>query len=299
MARKKLTLSKERREHLRRHSPKKIKGRPLHYSAAAAERYKYRLDSLILQMTRTTRRNIEHLFKQPTARAYFEAHDASISSQSKILVSEMKRRFQQLFDRRASALAGSMVDDAQRTSAQSLQSSLNALTGGLTIKTSMITPGMRDIMKASIAENVSLIKSIPSQYFTQIEGEVMRSITSGNGLQDLLPAMQKYEGITLRRAQLISRDQTKKVYSNLNASRLKNIGMDKYEWQHSAGDVEPRPLHLEYSGRVFSLSDPPVIQYAKGSLPEVRGKPGDLINCTCIMIPIIEFDTGEENADDE
>jgi hypothetical protein len=35
-----------------------------------------------------------------------------------------------------------------------------------------------------VTENVGLIKSIPTQYLGGVQGAVMRSITTGNGMQD-------------------------------------------------------------------------------------------------------------------
>lgn len=294
--RNKIQLTKARQAHVDRHKPQVIRGKPLNYSAALEQKYKARLDSMILQMTRQTRRSIEKLFKGETARTYFEATDESIASQARIITSDLQKRFDQLFHRRSRGLAESMVNGADKQSTSALHESLKELSGGLSIKTSMITTPMKDILKASINENVSLIRSIPKQYFTQIEGAVMRSITTGNGLQDLIPFFEKQETVTLNRAQLLARDQTRKAYSNLNAGRMKAIGVRKYEWVHRAGVREPRPLHVEYNGQIFSLDDPPVIQYATKSLPEVRGKPGDLINCHCVMSPIIQF---EEISDDE
>ena len=48
-----------------------------------------------------------------------------------------------------------------------------------------------------MTENVGLIKSIPAQYLNGVQGAVMRSITTGNGMQDLVPYLQKHKGITL------------------------------------------------------------------------------------------------------
>ena len=127
-------------------------------------------------------------------------------------------------------------------------------------------------------------------------GAVMRSITTGKGVADLVPFFDRYEGITIRRARIIANDQTKKAYSNMNAIRMQKLGVDKYEWVHSSGGQEPRELHLHLNGSICSLKDPPIIQYAKGNQPEIRGKPGDLINCRCTMRPIIDFNQIADDA---
>jgi len=284
-------LTKSRKKQVERNRTKVIKGTPLNYNAASEERYSKKLISLVRQMTAQTAREVEKLFKEEHVKEFF-GQDRSVTAQARIVTNSLKKKFDQLFASKANGLAMGMINDADKTSSANLHASLKELSGGLSLKTTAITAPMKQIISASLIENVSLIKSIPAQYHNQIQGAVMRSITTGNGLQDLVPALKKYENITMRRARLIAQDQTKKVYTNLNAGRMKAIGVDEYEWVHSSGALEPRELHLSYSGRIFSLDDPPIIQYAKGSLPEVYGKPGDLINCGCKMRPVIKFDEG-------
>lgn len=267
-----------------------LRGTPLNYSAADEVRYRNELLALIVQMTSQTEYQIEKLFRAEHAKEYFGMDD-TIASQARIILNAVEKKFQQLFSAKAQALATDMVTRADRSSSSSLYTSLKQLSGGLSLKTSTITQPMKEVMKASIAENVSLIRSIPSQYHTQVQGAVLRSITSGNGQKDLVPAMEKYNGITKRRARLIAKDQTRKVYNNLNAGRMTAIGLDTYEWLHSAGDLHPRELHLALNGQICSLSKPPVID-PDGTV----GKPGDLVNCTCKMVPCVKFtnEDGEE-----
>ena len=68
-----------------------------------------------------------------------------------------------------------------------------------------------------------LIKSIPEQYFKDVTGSVMRSITTGNGLADLVPEIKKYDGQTERRAKLLALDQTRKAYNSINKQRMQSL----------------------------------------------------------------------------
>lgn len=284
-------LTKKKQAWVSKRKPEAVRGTPLHYSAASQERYAKKLTALVKQMTSQTERELIKFFKSPVAESFF-AEDANAGSQARKLTNEITRRFNQLFASKAKPLSEQMVNDADRASSVALHSSLKQLSGGLSLKTTVVTGPMKEIMTAQVAENVALIKSISNDYLNQVQGAVMRSITTGNGLEDLVPFLQKYEGVTIRRARLIASDQTKKAFSNLNAERMKKAGVDQYEWVHSAAAKEPRELHVAMIGQIFSLDKPPIIQYAKGTLPEVRGKPGDLINCFCLMRPIITFDDG-------
>ena len=95
-----------------------------------------------------------------------------------------------------------------------------------------------------------------------------------------------YIGETVsERAAFIARDQTSKLTTATNASRMKSAGVTRFRWRHSGGSFDPRVLHLQYDGQEFDLSDPPVIDERTGE----KGLPGQAINCRCYMVPIIDF----------
>lgn len=276
-----------------------FKGTPLQYPAGVSTRYVQDLTALVAQMTAQTNREITKLFKGQAAQSFF-AQDAApvggnIASQARILVNSLENRFNALFSRKAKPMAERMVKSADAASTTALHSSLTKLTGGLSLKTSQITPALEVIYNASVAANVSLIKSIPSQYMQDVQGSVMRSITSGNGLADLVPDLEKYEGITHRRATNIALDQTRKAYNNINQGRMEAIGITSFMWHHSGGGAHPRELHIEMDGQTYDFADPPVIDEGTGE----TGIPGQAVNCRCTMSPIFDFAKGasDDGAD--
>lgn len=84
------------------------------------------------------------------------------------------------------------------------------------LKGSAISPEKSEIMKALLFENVSLIKSIPNEYFKQITGAVARSIENGEGVKWLAKELRTYGAKSERRADLIAQDQTRKAYNTIN-----------------------------------------------------------------------------------
>ena len=260
---------------------KAIKGSPLNYSAAEADRYYYRLRSLITQMTSETATEVYNLFKA----AQDSAMDASLATQAKLLFNKLAIRFAALFGNKAPEIADETTTANTKHSAASLKLSLHEIAQGFTLKTDIFTPELTEILKATVAENVALIKSIPQQYLLQIQGEVMRSITTGRGLADLTPFLSKRKEITLKRAKLIAHDQTRKATSNINRVRMEKLGIKQFEWIHSHGSQEPRPLHQEYDRKIFDFDNPPVIDERTGE----RGYPGQLINCKCKFAPVFSF----------
>lgn len=271
--------------------PNLLRGAPLNHNAMVAERYNKDLQSLVSQMTAQVEREIRKLFEGDAAQEYF-AVDESISSQARILTNKLTDTFNSLFARRSKMMASRAVKNSANASKSSLHFSLKELSGGLSIKTDFMTGDLSEVITASIAENVSLIKSISSDYLTEIQGAVMRSLQpGGNGLADLVPYFQDRKEITQRRARNIALDQTRKAYNSINTERLKSIGVKKFEWIHSGGGAHPRREHIKMDGNIYSFDDLPVIGIMYGN--EVRGIPGQLPNCRCTMRPVIEFDGDE------
>ena len=74
----------------------------------------------------------------------------------------------------------------------------------------------------------------------------------GRELADLLPYLEKQEGITQRRAEIIALDQTHKAYNGFNRQRMIGAGVRSFQWLHSGGVLHPRELHLYQLNGQFS-----------------------------------------------
>lgn len=158
---------------------------------------------------------------------------------------------------------------------------------------------LTQVMKVNTEENISLVKSIPEQYIKRVQTMVTNAMNNAGGWVDLRGQIIKTKGITLRRAKMIARDQTNKVFNAVTLRRFEQLGITKVKWKHSHADKDPRHYHIrQWDGEsglidnhpngldnfVFSIDNPPIIDEKTGQ----RGFPGTLINCSCMMIPIIE-----------
>lgn len=269
-----------------------LRGKRLNYNASLQSWYKRELKKLVNEMTIEVEKQIKKLFKNIHFAPYGTT-DESIGSQARILMNKLTEKFESLFSLESKTLADFMLERTLKSSESNLKSSLKQLSGGLSIKTSIVPPELTDVVTASIAENVSLIKSIPAQYFKDVTGSVMRSITSGQGMYDLLPEIKKYANLTERRAELLALDQTRKAYNSINAIKLDKLGVKRFEWIHSGGGQTPRESHLKIDGEIFSFENLQAEQAALGVPKEDRGLPGYPINCRCTLSPVIEFDEEE------
>lgn len=265
-------------------------GAPLQDPLSVESRYRVTMERAIEAMTAEAEKAIrglwdEHQFS-PAIRSGQDAAPPSLASRARILTNALAAKFTPFFDKLAGPASNAFVAGVDKHSTSSLHSSLKGVTGGLSLKTSVISGKTKEILKASITENVALIRSIPRQYFPKLQAAVMRSITTGQGVADVMKAVQHTGQVTKKRAALIARDQTSKATTALNASRMEALNVRKFRWLHSAGGKEPRPLHKDkLNGEVFDLANPPIIDDKTGE----RGLPGQLINCRCRMVPVVDY----------
>lgn len=273
------------------------KGSTLEHNASVEHRYSGALEALVKRMTAEVNRELSALFKTDAAAVHFETGmDANIASQSRIVMSYLMKKFTDMFNKQSRLLAEQMVNGVNRESGANVTRSLKEIAPTIRLDSRKITAPVKTVMTASIAENVDLIRSIPQQYLSGVQQAVMRSITTGNGMADLKPYLEKQGGITERRARNIANDQTRKAYNSLNRARMTQAGVKKFEWVHSAGGKDPRPLHIDrypagLNGGIFSFDDLPIIDERTGE----RGIPGQAVNCRCRMRPIVDF--GDDDAE--
>lgn len=138
-------------------------------------------------------------------------------------------------------------------------------------------PYLRDQLELFSRQNAQLITSIPEQDLLQVAGIVERGLQEGSRFTLVARDIQKRFGITMRRANLISRDQTTKLNASLTKLRQESAGITEYRWQTS-NDERVRPTHRANDGKKFRWDNP----------PKITGHPGTDINCRCVAIPIME-----------
>lgn len=212
----------------------------------------------------------------------------NVASQARIALNALLDKYAPLFNRVAKKATKRMIGRTLRNSSATLGMSLRQISEGLTLKTDLMNDRILEIASASTTEAVNLIKLIPQKYLAEVQGQVMRSIVSGGGLQELQPFLIEKYGQNIRHARNVAMDQTRKAYTGINAGRMKALGVKQFEWLHTGGSNEPRKLHVEMNGNIYNLDDPPFIGVMYGQ--DVYGLPGTLPNCRCRMRPIVNFE---------
>lgn len=261
---------------MKRPKPKIL--RPVHPNVGIGAAYRRRIDALVAEMANSYRHWLVARYRAnpPIATDALPARDLEKQ------LSELGRQWAKRFDEAAPKLARWFAQSAERRSRAALDKILRD--AGISVRFQM-NAEMRDAYQATLSENVGLIRSIPQQYHTQVEGMVMRSVSAGRDLSELTDDLQARFGVTRRRAALIARDQNNKATAVFVRVRQKQAGITKAVWLHSHGGKEPRKTHLANDGRLY---DP-----AKGWFdpdPKVRRRiwPGTEINCRCVSKSIVE-----------
>ncbi|MHB8272510.1 phage head morphogenesis protein [Bradyrhizobium sp.] len=279
--------------------------RPVHPNAGLAADYRAKLDAIIEAMQRSYVWWIKAQYREnPPALAMDDAREREMhrrtrqreethaarkageqkrrSLPAKDLERELSllgKRWQAKIDEAAPKLAEWFAKSTSRRSSAALKKILKD--GGISVEFKM-TPTMRDAYQATLAQNVGLIKSIGSEYHTEVQGMVMRSVATGRDLGGLTKELEARYGITRRRAALIAKSQNDLATSTFTRIRQLDSGITHAIWLHSAGGREPRPLHVKASGTRYDIT----VGLPIGDKGE-NVFPGQCINCRCVSKSIV------------
>lgn len=266
-----------------------IKGTILNPSNTIGAEYAKAIVCLIDRMHKDALQELKNAFNE---HASDSAMDGSISSQGRIKINFLKDKWESIFNKAAKKFTDKMIRKNIAHSKTTLGMSLKNISKDLSIKFDNSDVFMSNIIKASTEEAANLIKTIPQDYLNDVQGQVMRSISSGNGLADLVPYMNSIYKNNARHARLVALDQTRKTYNSINLGQMRKIGVSKFEWIHSGGGKHPRAEHIKLNGKVFDIDKPPFIGVMYGK--DIYGFPAQLPNCRCTMRPLVSF--GDDNA---
>lgn len=223
------------------------------------------------------------------------AQDASPFGDQRELFRELtnlRKRWERYFNSFARKLATDVVEAAYKANKTAWQGQVRR--EGFDIPMQM-TQAQRSILDVKVGDNVSLIKSIPSQYFTKIEGDVSRGFLAGRDLEAIASELRATGSSTTKRAALIARDQPNKLTAHMNSARQNELGIRYAYWKHSTVDKDPRVNHLKASRDKWIFDTQVGIDFgdAFGFV-----LPGVAINCRCgsrSIIPAIDEDLGPDD----
>lgn len=160
--------------------------------------------------------------------------------------------------------------------AQQLNKQLSAALGeAISLDIVGSEPWLQGAIADFTRENVALLKSIPEQFFTDLEKSLSASIADGARWEDMAAEVEERYGVAESRAELIARDQVGKFNGDLNRTRQTDLGITRFVWR-TMGDERVRDEHVERNGVSYEWNDPP-----EGETP------GEPIQCRCYAEPDI------------
>lgn len=130
-------------------------------------------------------------------------------------------------------------------------------------------PWLDEVLKLAEMQNISLIKSIPTQLHEKLQYRFIDAVQKGKRWEDVAKEVQELTGATKKRARLIARDQIGKLNGQLTKARQEQIGVKSYIWRTSL-DERVRKLHVGREGQEFAWDNPPN-----------DGHPGTPVLCRC------------------
>lgn len=255
---------------------------PVRPSAAIELAYQRRLDALLEEMHASLVYWLRAAYRANQPEIAKLAQDDSPAANLRTAFRRLAARWTRRFDDLSGDLAKYFAQQTAQRSTAALRTMLKK--GGMSVRFRPMSRPVNDIVQASVAENVGLIKSIAQQHLAAVEGHVMRSVIHGRDLATLTTALQDQFGVTRRRAAFIARDQSNKATAAVVRARQLEVGIQEAVWLHSGGGKVPRPSHVR-AGRERVRFD-----VAQGWWDPDEKKfihPGELINCRCVSRSVV------------
>lgn len=256
--------------------------RPVYANAGVEAAYRKKLERLIDEMQRSTVWWLRAVYRKNETRITQDAMPGTGGGTTETpsetpsnWLAWVLRRLQAYWQRRwrksAERIARDFVGSAQRHTLSAYGAAFKA--AGMTVK---MDPGrvMNDTVQALIAENVSLIKSIPQQYFDEVTGLVQRSVSMGRDVAFLEKELARRYEITRNRAKTIARDQNNKACEAIKRTENKQLGITEGIWVHVPGTKSSRKAHMQMNGKRFKLDEG-----LYDSTVKRKVLPGELVNC--------------------
>lgn len=260
----------------------------MHPPDHAGKRLGAAIADAVKRMSKDARKELAAIFEDAPAAQMGAAQDG-VSDRSGFVIHLLKNRWARVFEDIARRSVSEMAASVLLASDSGIRRNIEQLTESLTIDTRFQNERLKEVLDASTQQAASLITRIPERFLEDVGEQTMRSITSGRGMQDLVPYLEnRYEG-DIKWARHVAMDQTRKTFASVNETQFRAMGVEEYEWVHTQGGRYPREWHKhELNGKIFRWDDPPWID-PPGTKNRQKGHPGTAIFCRCIAKPVFSF----------
>ena len=207
------------------------------------------------------------------------------------LIAQAARKFTEVFA--PTALEEVIKNFAQQTTdfqRAQLDKQVRAAVG-VDVKT-FLEPLGEGALEGFVQRNVNLIVTVPERYFARLQGDTENAFLTGRHPNDLARDLEERYEMSQRDAMRIARDQTGKLYNQVNRERQQQLGVTEFIWRTSGTNLVCDDCG-SMEGERCSYENPPDI-----------GLPGEShIMCMCYEEPVLDdllgdigMDLGEESS---
>lgn len=151
---------------------------------------------------------------------------------------------------------------------------------GATIKRELDTAPVGVRTRKLMAEQVSLITSLPIEAAQRVHGVAIEGLSTGTRASTIAEDILRTGAVTKSRATLIARTEIGRAATALTQARAEHIGSTHFIWR-TAEDSDVRDTHRALNGKSFRWDAPPECD------PGHRALPGSIWNCRCFAEPIL------------
>ncbi|WP_244143246.1 phage minor head protein [Burkholderia multivorans] len=195
-------------------------------------------------------------------------------------IEQLLRRYAEALTPWAEATAARMLEDLNRRDEQAWMQNAREMSRALRDELRRAPTG--ETMRALMAEQVALIKSIPLEAAKRVHRLTIEALEDSTRAAQISKAIQESGEVAKSRADLIARTEVSRAATSLTEARARAVGSTHYVW-HTSGDSDVRDSHRRMDGKVVAWNDPP-------TLDGMTGHAGQFPNCRCWCEPIISED---------
>lgn len=187
------------------------------------------------------------------------------------------RRYADLIGPWAKSVAERMLADVSRRDRQAWKA--RSLEIGTQLRREIETAPTGEVMRGLLAEQVSLIKSLPIEAAERVHKLTLEGITNSTRASEIASEIMRTGEVTKSRANLIARTEVGRTATALTQARAQYVGSEGYVWR-TAHDGDVRPSHRAMDGKFVRWDRPP-------TLDGLTGHAGALPNCRCTALPVV------------
>lgn len=156
-----------------------------------------------------------------------------------------------------------------------------------------ILPGGRAALERFRDANARLIESVPVKMAADIGATLRETDVSSLHVKDVGKILESRFGVARSQGEFWARDQTLKLYGQVNQERMQAAGVGRYRWICSDDErVRGRPGglwphggdHWSLNNGIFTFDQPPIVDPRTGR----RANPGGDYQCRCTAYPVFD-----------